>query len=381
VKPGPDTEMRRNYLDAKYITGFSQLHISGTGGNAQSGTIGILPTTGDLKIDPKEYRSTFDPNSGVADVDFYSMLLSDYNVRVELTSTERVAFYRFIFPSSEKSHILINISHAFNKFRGGEVNIVNETSLEGTGKYNGYHGSDFDIAYYIELDRASTSSGVWKESLIQAGGTQASIEGDKELGAYLDFETSDNDTIMMKVAISYVDIDGAKNNMSRELPDWDFERVRNDSKKIWEDLLGQVKLEGGTNDQNTTFYTALYHTMLSPATLSDIDGRYEGFDGEIHVAKDFTYYGEFSLWDTYRTVHPLYAILQPQRQNDMVKSLLTIAEQGGWLPKWSWSEGYTGGMLGDHAVSVIVDSYMKGIRDFDEEFAWRAIRKNAMEKI
>ncbi|HEC44912.1 MAG TPA: glycoside hydrolase family 92 protein [Bacteroides sp.] len=381
VKPGPDTDVRRNYLHAKYITGFSQLHISGTGGNAQSGVLGVMPTTGKLNVNPGQYRSGFDATQGVAEPGYYNIMLEDYNIRSEITSTDRVVLYRFTFPKSDESHILLDVSHAFNKYRGGEIRIVNNTTLEGTGKYNGYHGSDFDVAFVIEFSRPFKSSGVWKGIDIMQGEDYATVDGADALGAYLDFQTGADDTIYVKIGMSYVDIAGAKSNIEAEMPDWDFEKVFAESREGWNALLGNVKISGGTEDQKTTFYTALYHTMISTCMLSDADGRYEGFDGKIHQADGFTYYGEFSLWDTYRTAHPLYSLLQPQRQSDMVKSLLAIAEQGGWLPKWAWSEGYTGGMLGDHAVSVILDSYVKGIRDFDALTAYDAMRKNAMEKL
>ena len=380
VKPGPDTEMRRNYLDAKYITGFGQLHISGTGGNAQSAVLGVMPTTGKLVVNPRDYRSSFDVGEGLVDPAYYSITLKDYQVRTEITSTERVGLYRFTFPRSDEAHVLIDVSHAFNKFRGGEIRIVNNTTIEGTGKYNGYMGSDFDIAFSIEFSKPFVSSGVWKKNRILKGESHARQEGDHLLGAFVDFHTGAGEVVQMKVGLSYVDIDGARKNIQGELPGWDFEVIRRESERIWIDSLDMIKVSGGTKDQITTFYTAMYHTMLSPSILSDVDGRYEGFDGEIHQANGFTYYGEFSLWDTYRTVHPLFSLLHPQRQRDMVESLLAIAKDGGWLPKWGWSEGYTGGMLGDHAVPVILDAYAKGIRDFDLEKGYAAMRKNAMEK-
>jgi len=381
VKPGPDTEIRRNYLHAKYIIGFSQLHTSGTGGNAQSALPGIMPVTGKLNVDPNQYRSGFNPATGIAEPGYYSILLEDYNIRSEITSTDRVVLYRFTFPASEESHILLNVSHAFNKYRGGEIRIVDNATIEGTGKYNGYHGSDFDVAFTVEFSKPFESSGVWKDNEIIEGVNHALVDGEGSLGAYVDYQTEESDTIYVKIGMSYVDIEGAKRNIKAELPDWDFEKVSAETRQIWSELLGKVKISGGTEDQKTTFYTALYHAMISTCILSDVDGRYEGFDGKIHKAEGFTYYGEFSLWDTYRTAHPLYSLLEPQRQNDMVRSLLAISEQGGWLPKWAWSEGYTGGMLGDHAVSVILDSYVKGIRDFDSAKAYGAMRKNAMEKL
>ncbi len=380
VKPGPDTEKRRNYLHSKYITGFSQLHISGTGGNAQSAVLGIMPTTGELRIDPKAYRSKFDPQQATAEPGYCSFLLDDYNINAEVTSTDRVALYRFKFPEAEQSNILIDISHAYNVYRGGSIEIVNDSTIVGTGKYNGYHGSSFDIAYNIQFSKPFSSSGIWKQDEVFHGQKSDSIEGRGSLGAFLDFNTEADETILVKIGISYVDIEGAKRNIQEELSHWDFDAVAAESKKIWKDLLSKVKIKSPEENKKITFYTALYHAMLSPSVISDVDNHYQGFDGLVHEAEDFNYYGEFSLWDTYRTVHPLYVLLQPQRQRDMVVSLLKIAEQGGWLPTWAWSEGYTGGMFGDHSVSVILDSYVKGIQDFDVNIAYEAMYKNATEQ-
>jgi predicted alpha-1,2-mannosidase len=381
VKPGPDTELRRNYLHAKYITGFSQLHISGTGGNAQSAVLGIMPTTGTIKVNPYEYRSEFNPLQSEAIPGYNSFFLKDYHINAELTSTDRVALYRFTFPESDESHILINVGHAFNKYNGGEIRILDDSTIVGTGKYNGYHGSNFDIAYYIQFSKPFLSSGVWNQKGIHNELRHGVSDDGGPLGVFVDYQTDQEEIILVKIGISYVDIDGAEGNINQELRDWNFEQVVEESQNTWNEHLSLVKLKGATEEQKTTFYTALYHTMLSPCILSDADNRYEGFDGKIHTAEGFNYYGEFSLWDTYRTVHPLYVLLQPKRQRDMVVSLLKIAEQGGWLPKWGWSEGYTGGMLGDHSVSVILDSYVKGIRDFDTEMAYRAMHKNATEKL
>jgi len=381
VKPGPDTELKRNYLDAKYITAFSQLHISGTGGNAQSAVLGIMPTQGDVEIDPRAYRSAFDSEDDIANPAYYNILLKDHGIRTEITSTDRVGIYRFTFPKSKASHVLVDVSHAFNAFRGGEIHFIDNKTLEGTGKYNGYMGSDFDIAFRIEFNKEFRRPGVWKGDEVFKRKKSAEVDGDVALGAFMDFKTREDEMIVMKVGMSYVDAAGAQKNIQEEFPGWDFDQVRRESEQIWKDALEKVNVCGGTDDQIITFYTAMYHTLLSPSVLSDVDGRYEGFDGKIHPANGFVYYGEFSLWDTYRTAHPLFSLLFPQRQRDMVVSLITVAEEGGWLPKWGWSEGYTGGMLGDHAVSVILDAYAKGIRDFDTEKAYAAMRKNAMEKI
>ncbi|MEX0981558.1 MAG: GH92 family glycosyl hydrolase [Bacteroidales bacterium] len=381
VKPGPDTEMRRNYLHAKYITGFSQLHISGTGGNAQSAVLGIMPTTGKIYVDPKQYMSAFNPLHAKASPGYNSFFLDDYQIETEITSTDRVALYRFTFPESNEAHILINVAHAFNKYRGGDIRVLNDSTIVGTGKYNGYHGSDFDIAFYLQFSKPFSASGIWDENGIHDNLNYSVSEDDGPLGVFVNYQTGKDEKIMVKAGISYVDIDGAGKNITHELNNWNFERVVEESQQIWEDHLRTIQVKGATEDQKKTFYTALYHTMLSPCLLSDIDNRYEGFDGNIHTAEGFNYYGEFSLWDTYRTVHPLYTLIQPKRQRDMVVSLLKTAEQGGWLPKWGWSEGYTGGMLGDHAVSVILDSYVKGIQDFDTQLAYRAMYKNATEKL
>lgn len=383
VKPGPDTEMRRNYLQAQTIRGFSQLHISGTGGNAQSACLGIMPVTGVLKVHPKGYASSFVPLDARVRPGYFGIHLDTYDIGVECTSSDRVAFYRITFPEADSARILVDVGHAFNPYRGGEISILDDHTIAGTGKYNGYHGSDFDIAFYIEFSKSFLpGSGVWHGTETHHSTQQGKDpDGAQSLGAFLNFGSTSEDTILVKVGISYVDIAGAKKNMDEEIGHWDFQQVEDESLLAWDEVLSKIDVRGGPAGHATVFYTSLYHAMLSPSILSDVDGRYEGFDGKVHMADDFTYYGEFSLWDTYRTAHPLYVLLQPERQRDMLQSLVKIAEQGGWLPKWGWSEGYTGGMLGDHAVSLVVDSYAKGIRDFDIEDAYSAMMKNATEKI
>ncbi len=264
VKPGPDTEKRRNFLASNIIKGFSQLHISGTGGNAQSATVGVMPTTGPLEVDPRQYQSRFNPDDVVANLDAISFYLEDYDVTTEIAATDRVGFYRVTFPKGKESRVLIDVSHAYNKFRGGEISIVDETTLEGTGKYRGYHGSQFDIAFYIEFSRPFQSSGTWQDKTPMDGKTKASVEGDLGLGAYLNFGDNVAAPVLMKISISYVDIAGARNNMAAELDHWDFEKVKAESREAWTQMLSKIQVEGGAEEQKTAFlYRSLPHDAVA----------------------------------------------------------------------------------------------------------------------
>ena len=187
--------------------------------------------------------------------------------------------------------------------------------------------------------------------------------------------------VLLKVGISFVSIDGAKNNLHTEIPHWDFDKVRKNTSEQWNATLNKIEIEGGTEDEKTIFYTSMYHSHMFPRVFSDVNGRYYShFDDQVYTLEEDKYYVDFSLWDTYRAQHPLLAYLEPERQNEMIRTMLTMYDQGGRLPLHvSYKNHYQAVMIGDHATSVIVDSYMKGLRDYDFKKAYAAMKKNAME--
>jgi predicted alpha-1,2-mannosidase len=202
------------------------------------------------------------------------------------------------------------------------------------------------------------------------------MEG-KHLGFYTEFPTHANEQVLMKTGISFVSMDGAKNNLETEIKDWNFNNVLEQTQKQWDDALGKIEVHGGTEDEKTVFYTALYHSMIDPRDFSDVDGKYVGGDGHIHQTKDFTKRTVFSGWDVFRSQFPLQTIINPTIVNDMINSLVTLAEESNhdYLERWEFLNAYSGCMIGNPAVSVITDAYMKGIANFDVKKAYKYARQ------
>jgi len=373
------------------VMGFSHLHRSGMGAG-DWGDVLVMPITGTVKVDPgsKEnpdegYRSRFSHNEETASPGFYSIYLKDYAVNAELTVSERAGFHRYTFPSSNASHIIIDAGHGIREhYRvGSEIKIVSDTEIVGHRHSNGFV-DDKNVYFCAKFSKPFKSSGTWNGKDIKAGSTE---DAGVYLGAYVDYETSENEAIEVKVGISYTSIEQARLNLDTEIPGWDFNQVKREAKEKWNSALGKIEVQvPETNDpaynqeKLKTFYTAMYHALLFPATFGDVDGKYMGLDGKVHTAKGFTYRSDFSLWDTYRAEMPLLTLIEPQRNADAVNTMIAQYEQGGWLPTpQQFGNSYTNDMIGDHPVDAIIDAYKKGINDFDAEKAYEAVRKNAMQ--
>ncbi|MEZ5106846.1 MAG: GH92 family glycosyl hydrolase [Draconibacterium sp.] len=373
------------------VMGFSHLHRSGMGAG-DWGDILLMPTIGDIKVVPgsKEnpdegYRSRFSHDEEVASPGYYAVNLKDYSVKVELTVSERAGFHRYTFPKSEVAHILVDVGHGIReKFRvGSEVEIISDTEIAGHRHSHGFVKNK-NVYFYAKFSKPFKTSGTWNGADIKSGSKE---DTGLYLGAYVDYETSENETIEVKVGISYTNIEQARLNLEKEIPGWNFDEVKKAAAERWNTSLSKIEVETPTgNDEQynhnkkVTFYTALYHALLFPATFSDVDGKYVGLDGQVHTATNFTYRSDFSLWDVYRAQMPLLAIIEPQRIVDGVNTMIAQYEQGGWLPTpQQFGNSYTNDMIGDHPVDVIADAYKKGITDFDAEKAYEAVRKNALE--
>jgi putative alpha-1,2-mannosidase len=225
------------------------------------------------------------------------------------------------------------------------------------------------------VSKPFSSFQTWKDSTLLS---HKALEGTDDIGAILTYSTSHNEKILLKMGLSYVNAKQAEINLEKEIPDWNFARIRNQAQKIWNKKLNKIKVQGGTRKDKVKFYTALYHAMLGPYTASDVNGKYKGMDNKIHTAKDRNHYHFYSLWDTFRSLHPLLNLIEPEQQSDMVASLLAKQEHGGWLPKWEFANRYTNCMIADHATSVISESILKGVDDFNVEKAYQAMKKNAL---
>ena len=372
------------------IMGFSHTHWSGVG-MVNGGEVLLMPTVGQklqtvpgsLENPDEGYRSRFDHADEIASPGYYSVLLKDYNVKAELTSTQRAGFHRYTFPKSENSRIILDLGHQIGNNTStdlSELKILNNNRIEGiksAGLGKVYFVAEFSkpFAYYgtFDNDLKTPESGgsVWPYKNGETG---------KNIGAFVSFRTTEKEQIMVKVGISYTSVDGARKNLNVEIPDWDFDAIRNNARKIWEKELSKISIEGATKDQKEIFYTSMYHSLLSQYISQDVDGKYFGSDKKVHEAKGYDFYGSFSCWDTYRTQHPLLTIIAPDHVNDFIKSIVAKTKDYGWLPAQHFLNIFGEAMVGDHLIPIVVDAYMKGYRDFDVNFLYDAMRKKALEE-
>jgi len=381
VQLSPDTQQGAcsgyAYAD-KSIIGFSHTHLNGVGEPEYLDVL-FMPTTGKVHLNPgmagvkgSGYRSSFDHQSESVSPGFYSVLLNDYNIHAELTVTLRSGFHQYTFPQSDSSHIVIDLAHP-----GGaeflNIKKISDTEIEGLRRSHGWAWDQY-VYFVARFSKLFTSLEIAVNDTIRKELTEAS---GKNIKAVVNYQTSANEKILVKVGISAVSTDGARKNLDAEIPDWDFERVKNAAKTAWNKELSKIEVEGGTSEQQSIFYTAMYHANLSPDIFMDVDGQYRGVDHKVHQANGFTNYTVFSLWDTYRALHPLFTIIDQKRTTDFIKSLLQMYDDGGRLPMWPLAGNYTDDMLGYHAVPVIVDAYMKGIRNYDVDKAFKAIKHSA----
>jgi predicted alpha-1,2-mannosidase len=367
-----------HYTD-KSILGFSHTHLSGTG-IGDMGDILFMPFVGDAQIvpgpedDPNAgYRSRFSHEKELAEPGYYRVHLSDYDIVAELTTTLRSGFHRYSYPAGAEAGLVIDLSHAIHDTENPitELKVINNREVEGYKRTRGW-AQNHHVYFHARFNRPFVCT-LYENGQVQTG-RWAAANGDVQ--AVLQFDDEDN-TVLAKVGISAVDYDGARKNLEAEILDWDFDGVRENARTAWRRQLSKIDINGGTADEKIIFYTALYHSFISPYLFTDADGRYRGIDQQIHENQDRPIYTVFSLWDTFRAFHPLMTIIEADRTNAFIKTLLTHYEQGGLLPKWELAANYTGTMDGYHAVSVIVDAYMKGIRDYDIDKAYRAIVKSS----
>lgn len=373
------------------IQGFRGSHFMSGSCTQDYGSMTLMPLSGDLKLGGAERASTFDRSAEILTPYRYAVTLRDYAIDTEMTGTTRAGILRFRFNRAEKragkSWILVqcNSSAGDGEVRidpqRGEITVVNPVRrlYAGQGKLAGFNGY-----FVVQFDRSFHLGGTWSGRERHDGATvQQSSNGSP--GTFVSFDLRPGEQVQARVGSSFTSIDEARRNLEAEIPDWNFEKVEAAARERWDAALGRIQIQDGHAGDDSAkariFYTALYHSMLLPRVFSDVSGTYPGFanEGRVETAKDFTYYCDYSLWDTFRAVHPLLTILDPPRELDMVKSLIAKGEQGGFLPIYPAWNSYTSEMIGDHAGAVIVDAYSKGIRDFDVQEAYRLMRKNAME--
>jgi predicted alpha-1,2-mannosidase len=377
------------YTDST-IVGFSHTHFSGTG-HSDLGDLLIMPTYGTLQLNPgtstnpeSGYRSTYYKTSEKAEPNYYRVSLKEKKIDVELTTTTRVGIHRYTFPKTDSAHIILDLNYGIYNYEGKNIwtyiRVVNDTLITGYRITNGWAKNRtvyFAIAfskpfkeYGYQLPKEKYQ-GFWRRFDLIHHFPEASA---RELKAYFDFEFEEQEQLLLKVAISPVSQEGAILNMLTETPSWDFDHYKKAGQEEWNRELNKIKVETLTEDDKVNFYTSLYHTFLGPTIYMDVDRKYKGLDQNIHIADTFTNYTSYSLWDTYRGLHPLFTIIQPTRVNDMILSMLAHYEQNihEMLPVWSHYGNENWCMIGYHSVSVIADAYVKGIRGFDPVKAYWA---------
>jgi predicted alpha-1,2-mannosidase len=370
-----------HYSDSSII-GFSHTHLSGTG-CADYGDILFMPTTGKLQIVPgtKEnpdsgYRSRFNHNNETAKAGYYSVFLDDYKIKVELTTSLRAGFHKYTFPKSENANIIIDLLHGIeDKVTDSQIEILDNKTIKGYRRSTGW-ANNHCVYFYAEFSKPFRSFGIVDNEIIVK---EKKIARGKNIKAFVEYNTSINEEILIKVGISHTSLEGAQKNVTAEIPDWDFNKVVRQADNIWQNELASISVKSSDKKKLTVFYTALYHALLNPNILSDVDGTYIGMDGKIHSVQNGNMYTVFSLWDTFRAAHPLYTIIDAEKANELVRSLIKKYDEYGLLPVWELASNETGTMIGYHSIPVIVDAYIKGIRDYDVEKAFEAMKKSAMQ--
>ncbi|NMM47724.1 GH92 family glycosyl hydrolase [Marinigracilibium pacificum] len=373
------------------IIGFAHTNFSGTG-HSDLGDFLVMPTTGKLILDPiktkegnKGFYSVFNHDKENASPGYYSVNLESYDILAELTASERVGFHQYTFPQSDSAHIILdmvyNVYHHDNKNVWTFIRVENDSTITGYRQTKGW-ARDKKIFFAAKFSKPFSSYGHKKYDKVKYDGFYRRFNqyenfpemAGKDIRAYFNFKTNKGDKIKLKFALSSVSSAGAMANLEAEIPHWDFNQVKDETKHKWNSELSKIEVETIDEDQKTTFYTAMYHTNLSPIIYEDADGKYRGLDQNIHTSDGFTNYTIFSLWDTYRALHPLFNITQPDRNNDMIKSMLAHHDQSvhKMLPIWSHYANENWCMIGYHATSVIADAMAKNVGDFDYERALEA---------
>jgi predicted alpha-1,2-mannosidase len=346
------------------IRGFSLDHASA--GCSIFGDVPILPTTGPIGTNPGNASAKFSHDQEKATLGSYDVKLTDSGVNVDLTATTRTGLLSFNYPAGNTAQVLVKSGASLGGDSAAAVTVSGNDEVSGSATANGLCGlGSYTVYFDIHFSQPFTAHGTWQGSNVTPGSSSATGRGS---GAYLTFDTSNSTTVRAKVAMSYVSVDGARNNMAQEMPGWNPTAVAAKTRAQWRQALNKVGVGGGSDADLTTFYTALYHSLQFPSVFSDVDGRYMGFDNQVHqVPAGQTQYSTFSDWDTYRALAPLQTMLFPKQAGDMANSLIRDAQQqGGWMPKWPVANvSTTGTMNGDNSVPLIANTVAFGGRNIN----------------
>lgn len=375
VQLSPDTRLGTwdgcsgyHYSDT-VIYGFSHTHLSGTG-CSDYGDILLMPTTGNPTLSNSlnnGYPSSFRHNTEKAEAGYYSVILDNYNIKVELTATERVGFHKYTFPD-KTGNIIIDLKHRDDVI-ASSIEVVNDTLIRGYRRSRAW--ADDQYVYFVAcFSQPFSNYGIGNDKTVS---TDAKTAEGTDIKAYISFDDI-QEPIIVTVAISGVSVENATKNLVHI---GDFNTALAETQQKWNENLGKIKIQSIDVNDDKVFYTALYHSMIAPNIYDDKDKQYRGRDLQIHTADNFDNYTVFSLWDTYRAANPLLSLIDKKRTNDFINTFLVQYQQGGTLPVWELSANETGCMIGYHSIPVIYDAYMKGIRDFDAKLALEAMKHSA----
>ncbi len=384
VQLSPDTRLEGwdgcsgyHYSDS-VMYGFSHTHLSGTGIPDYADVL-LMPARGKVYFAngwrgdyAHSYASRFSHEKEVAEPGYYRVFLQKHGITAELTATERAGMHRYSFSRSDSAYVILDLLHR-DRVTDAYLRVVSDREVEGYRFSTGW-ARDQRVFFVARFSRPFRSVELLRNSAVSD--TLREARGDT-IKAALHFELTAGEPLLVKVGISAVDVAGARKNLDAEIPGWEFDRVREQAAQAWNRALSKIRVQGGRRDNRIIFYTALYHSQLVPNLFSDVDGRYRGMDGKIHHAENRRQYTVFSLWDTFRAEHPLFTIIEQHRTREFIQTFLAQYEQGGVLPIWELAGNYTGTMIGYHAIAVIADAYIKGIRGFDAKKALEAMKHSA----
>jgi predicted alpha-1,2-mannosidase len=370
-----------HYSDST-IVGFSHTHLSGTG-IGDLGDVAIMPTTGEVRVrkgtvkNPEQgFVSLFSHQEETAQPGYYAVRLKRYDIKAELTATERVGFHQYTFPKSDAAHLVIDLQQGIGWDLAMDTHIeqLNDSTLVGYRFSKGW--APKQRLYFAAVFSKPIKQFASVQVTDSLGNTTPAATGNRIKGV-VTFATAAGEKVKLKVGISPVSTTNAQANIRAEIPGWNFAKVVADANTAWNKELQKVQIQA-SEDRKKTFYTALYHTMVAPSIFNDHNGDYWGTDEKVHPQASFTNLTTFSLWDTYRAAHPLFTLLQPRRVNDMVSSMLAIYQQQGKLPVWHLMGNETNCMVGYSAVPVVADAFLKGYKGFDANLAYEAVKATAM---
>lgn len=378
----------------KFFTGYAHVALSGVGCPELSSLL-TMATTGDLEPDYKKYGTAYSDEKAIPG--YFTNRLTKYDILTEVTATKRSAAERYTFPGG-KGNIIINLGEGLTNESGATVRRVSDTEIEGSklmGTFCYNSQAVFPIYFVMRVSKKASATGFWKMQPVMTGMEKAwdhdngkykiysknprEISGN-DIGAWWTYENmAPGEQVEIRMGVSFVSCDNARENLDKEQASLTFDQIKQNAYDTWNNDLGRIRVTGGTKDDREVFYTALYHSLIHPNVLSDVNGQYplmEGW-GNGTVDYDGDRYTVFSLWDTYRNVHQLMTLVYPERQLDMVRSMVNMSKEWGWLPKWELYSRETFTMEGDPAIPVLIDTWRKGLRDFDMDTAYKAMVRSA----